>query len=223
MVRIVIVGLAMLATAGSAAAERWVVQRIGNWEVKAAKDPISDKEKVLAFVDANDPRGAYLRIACFDDLPSLAISFPDFKFRPKERVAVILRVDRNPPTKAEFGSIPDTGMAETGLTRTTYTALTQMSLAAVKLARETGDTRTATFPARKTKEAMVAMLKACPIETGGKSIPVQYDPSKPLFEPEKADTGTGKDTSEKVPSASSTAPAAQPLLESAPSQAQPAK
>jgi len=202
MHRILFVSAVTLAAAvicgPAAVAEQWVSKKVGSWLVQSAKDPITDSERVLAFVDSDEPRGAWLRVSCYQGKPFLAVSLPDVKYQPHDRVAVVLRIDQNVPTKAEYEVIPDTGIVEAGLSRTTFTALSQMVKAAVRVTRETGGERIATFPGRKTKEAMSRVLKACPITSGGEKTPVQYDPQKPLFDPIEPEPTKGKPAGSEV-------------------------
>jgi hypothetical protein len=105
-----------------------------------------------------------------------------------------MRIDDNAPTKAEFISLVDSGIAEVGLSRATYAAVSNMSRFGALLTREPSSTTIVSARMSRTNAAVKPVLASCPIEAAESILPKPYDSTKPLFEPLEDASSKGSPT-----------------------------
>jgi hypothetical protein len=153
---------------------------IGGWAIEKRQDPITDTSWVIAQTQESDASGMWLQIRCESKKPFLVLGIANIDFPTNSHVEVVLRIDRSSPTRSMFVGIGEAGALAAALSSQTYSKLVNSKTIAFQATRG-GDKWAATFSPTQTPRAMKAVLLACPISSGGGSIPSPFDPkAQPL-------------------------------------------
>lgn len=154
--------------------------QIGSWSVFEQNDPITDQPRVLAILD-NPRESAWFRVGCERGKALLSVSVR-YRYRPEDRVAVVLRIDEQAPLVSEWTPQAGTGIVWATLSRSTYEMLATAKTVAVQISLKDRGTTVLVFPAVKTQEALRPLIKACPIESAVEKRDARpFNPTAPMF------------------------------------------
>jgi hypothetical protein len=153
----------------------WADNVIGGWKIEEKKNPITDIPWVIAQTQQSDASDMWLQIRCEANKPLIVLGISDADFPPKSEVKVMLRIDRLSPTRSMFVALGEAGALSAALSSQTYSKLVTSKTIAFQATR--GDEKwAATFSPAQTAKAMKAVLRACPISSGGEAIPSPFEP-----------------------------------------------
>jgi hypothetical protein len=167
----------------------WADALIGGWKIEEKNNPITDNPWVIAQTEQSDANGMWLQIRCESKKPLIVLGIANADFPVDSQVEVVLRIDRLSPTRSMFAGIGEAGALGASLSSQTYSKLVTSKTIAFQATR--GEEQwAAIFSPAQTARAMKAVLRACPISSGGEAVPSSFDPKaqsggigKPKAEP----------------------------------------